>query len=56
MFLNTDTLNEGAGLEKEEPVRKRELQEGNNPRVTCNATNTTRVEAHTNYRWQKLRK
>jgi len=56
MFVHTNPLNEGAGLEKNEDGRKRELREGKNPRPENSAWQSSGSNAHSNFRWQKLRK
>ena len=59
MFIHTNSLNEGAGPEKpekQEKGRTRELREGKNLREADSVWQSAGSNAHSNYRWQKLRK
>ncbi len=56
MFIHTNQLNEGSGFQKTEDIRKRELNEGNNPRIATNDWTCAENHALSNSSWQKLRK
>jgi len=55
MFIHTNQLNEGTGLQKTEASR-RKLNEGNNPRTINNNWPSAGNQPHSNSSWQKLRK
>jgi len=56
MFLNTNQFNEGGCREKCGAGRKRELQEGRNPKVVNAQEANSSTVTHVNARWQDLRK
>ena len=56
MFFNTKDLNEGGCRDKCFGSRKRELQEGKNPKINNEPRISGPGEAHVNAHWQNLRK
>jgi hypothetical protein len=55
MFLNTGNLNEGGCRDKCAEGRKRELREGNNPKIQTTNWQDDKNSLHVNTHWQKLR-
>lgn len=56
MFLNSNVLNEGGCRDKCFCGRKRELQEGENPKIVRQIKTADQGATHVNARWQNLRK
>ena len=56
MFLNTNNLNEGGCRDKCFGRRKRELQEGKNPKIVEQIQPADSGAKHVNVHWQNLRK
>jgi len=56
MFLGTNNLNEGGCRDKCFGGRKRELQEGKNPKTVQEIQTAESGAKHVNAHWQKLRK
>lgn len=55
MFLRTENFNEG-GLENHCKENKRkEMVEGENPKLHTKSWNTKKSDLHVNSKWQKLR-